>query len=192
MKNNKKGFTIVELVIVIAVIAILAAVLIPTFSNVIEKAKMSNVLQTGKTKFEEIYSLDYADGTIDGKDTTTTNVADQYLVVIEKMLTAPTEPTALSAGATDSQKADYNAAKAIYDADELLYDTYKDKVNAEKTDDTKMVKNQVISITDGKAMYEVNTTDNKVTEFTYTDKDNKYIATYDGATGAWTTAKVTK
>ena len=43
MKNsNKKGFTIVELVIVIAVIAILAAVLIPTFSSLIKKANLSN------------------------------------------------------------------------------------------------------------------------------------------------------
>ena len=40
-RNNKKGFTITELVIVIAVIAILAAVLIPTFSGVIDKAKKS-------------------------------------------------------------------------------------------------------------------------------------------------------
>ena len=39
--TNKKGFTIVELVIVIAVIAILAAVLIPTFSNLIKKANLS-------------------------------------------------------------------------------------------------------------------------------------------------------
>jgi len=38
-KQNNKGFTLVELVIVIAVIAILAAVLIPTFSNVIKKSK---------------------------------------------------------------------------------------------------------------------------------------------------------
>ncbi|MBQ8449120.1 MAG: type II secretion system protein [Clostridia bacterium] len=39
MKNqNKKGFTIVELVIVIAVIAILAAVLIPTFVGLVNKA----------------------------------------------------------------------------------------------------------------------------------------------------------
>ena len=39
MKNtNKKGFTIVELVIVIAVIAILSAVLIPTFGSIIESA----------------------------------------------------------------------------------------------------------------------------------------------------------
>ena len=44
-KSNKKGFTIVELVIVIAVIAILAAVLIPTFSNLIKKANESSDIQ---------------------------------------------------------------------------------------------------------------------------------------------------
>lgn len=36
--NKKRGFTIVELVIVIAVIAILAAVLIPTFSGLVDKS----------------------------------------------------------------------------------------------------------------------------------------------------------
>ena len=41
-KTNKRGFTIVELVIVVAVIAILAAVLIPTFSGIIAKANLSN------------------------------------------------------------------------------------------------------------------------------------------------------
>ena len=44
-KSNRKGFTIVELVIVIAVIAILAAVLIPTFSNLIKKANESSDIQ---------------------------------------------------------------------------------------------------------------------------------------------------
>ena len=39
MKNTKRGFTIVELVIVIAIIAIPAAILIPTFSSVTENAK---------------------------------------------------------------------------------------------------------------------------------------------------------
>ena len=43
--KNRKGFTIVELVIVIAVIAILAAVLIPTFSGVIQKSNASAALQ---------------------------------------------------------------------------------------------------------------------------------------------------
>lgn len=48
MKKSRKGFTIVELVIVIAVIAILAAVLIPTFSGLIRKAKISAAEAEGK------------------------------------------------------------------------------------------------------------------------------------------------
>ena len=47
-KPNKKGFTIVELVIVIAVIAILAAVLIPTFVSVTRKANESNDVQAAR------------------------------------------------------------------------------------------------------------------------------------------------
>ncbi|MBQ7444653.1 MAG: prepilin-type N-terminal cleavage/methylation domain-containing protein [Clostridia bacterium] len=39
--NNKKAFTVVELVIVIAIIAILAAVLIPTFASMVRSANVS-------------------------------------------------------------------------------------------------------------------------------------------------------
>lgn len=52
-KMNKKGFTIVELVIVIAVIAILAAVLIPTFSNVVEKANQSAALESVRNAYTQ-------------------------------------------------------------------------------------------------------------------------------------------
>ena len=47
-RSNKKGFTIVELVIVIAIIAILAAVLIPTFASLIQKANESKDTQLVK------------------------------------------------------------------------------------------------------------------------------------------------
>ena len=47
-RSNKKGFTIVELVIVIAIIAILAAVLIPTFASLIQKANVSKDTQLVK------------------------------------------------------------------------------------------------------------------------------------------------
>ena len=48
LSKKKNAFTITELVIVIAVIAILAAVLIPTFSNVVESANQSAAMQQSK------------------------------------------------------------------------------------------------------------------------------------------------
>ena len=39
MRHNKKAFTIIELVIVIAIVAILAAVLIPTFVTLVHKGQ---------------------------------------------------------------------------------------------------------------------------------------------------------
>lgn len=63
MKNNRKGFTITELVIVIAVIAILAAVLIPTFSSLISKANNSAALQEARNYYTEYTGMwDYTDG----------------------------------------------------------------------------------------------------------------------------------
>ena len=52
-KNNRKGFTIVELVIVIAVIAILATVMVPTFGKVIDKANRSAALQEAKNLYTD-------------------------------------------------------------------------------------------------------------------------------------------
>ena len=76
-KTNKKGFTIVELVIVIAVIAILAAVLIPTFAGVVEKANKSAALQAAKNAYVEdlaAYNGNYS--AVIAKDT----VVDGYTV----------------------------------------------------------------------------------------------------------------
>lgn len=65
-KLNKKGFTIVELVIVIAVIAILAGVLIPTFASVVTKANQSKAMQEAKNEYEA-YLAEYA-STLTGKE----------------------------------------------------------------------------------------------------------------------------
>ena len=63
-KNNKKGFTIVELVIVIAVIAILSAVLIPTFGSIIDQANASAAQQEARNEYTE-YLIDHPTADID-------------------------------------------------------------------------------------------------------------------------------
>ena len=71
MKNTKRGFTIVELVIVIAVIAILAAILIPVFSNVIETANESAL----KAEIKNAYSGFVSEKALDNA---TYNDQDEY------------------------------------------------------------------------------------------------------------------
>lgn len=63
-KFNKKGFTIVELVIVIAVIAILAGVLIPTFSTLVKDAQDSKAMQEAKNVYTTyLTDFNYKEGT---------------------------------------------------------------------------------------------------------------------------------
>ena len=64
-KRFKKAFTLTELVIVIAVIAILAAVLIPTYTSLVRKANISKDTQLAKTMNNLISDEDTMDGVID-------------------------------------------------------------------------------------------------------------------------------
>ena len=83
MRNtNKKGFTIVELVIVVAVIAILAAVLIPTFSGIIRKANIAS-----DTALAKNLNTALAMGSVEGKPETFAEalsiIADNGFIVEE-------------------------------------------------------------------------------------------------------------
>ena len=66
MKLNraKKGFTIVELVIVIGVIGILSAILIPTFINVTKNAEKS-AMKSNCANAYSAYVAEAADGAVD-------------------------------------------------------------------------------------------------------------------------------
>ncbi|MBP3592075.1 MAG: type II secretion system protein [Clostridia bacterium] len=93
-RNNKKGFTIVELVVVIAVIAILAAVLIPTFSGITTRAKETAAKADARAIATQ-YMSDHTDAVeqdtiyvdLDGNTTTkddvykvTNGVAEKYTI----------------------------------------------------------------------------------------------------------------
>ena len=52
-KNNKKGFTLAELLIVVAIIAVLVAVAIPVFTTQLEKSKEATDLANLRTAYAE-------------------------------------------------------------------------------------------------------------------------------------------
>ena len=78
-RSTKKGFTIVELVIVIAIIAILAAVLIPTFASLIQKANTSADIQACR----EMNTFLATNEVTGGKD-----ITDVYAALAEGGMTA--------------------------------------------------------------------------------------------------------
>ncbi len=82
-KTNKKGFTLAELLIVIAIIAVLIAIAIPTFSGALRNAR----LQTDHANIRSAYAMamtanmmggvDY-NGTFEATPTTATSAPTYY------------------------------------------------------------------------------------------------------------------
>lgn len=63
LKENKKGFTLVELIVVLVILAILAALLVPALTGYIDKAKKKSVIaetrqcvMAAQTLIDEVYA----------------------------------------------------------------------------------------------------------------------------------------
>ena len=97
MRKLKKGFTIVELVIVIGVIAILSAILIPTFVNLNGKAQKAK-LQSDLASAFSMYASDAADGYV-GEEETTGYEISLFSAESVKLVKATAKPAAGTAAA---------------------------------------------------------------------------------------------
>lgn len=91
MRNSKKGFTLAELLIVVAIIAVLVAIAIPIFVNQLEKARESTDAANIRDYYAEIATalvtgdLDATHTTLKlsgGKEATYTSGTDSFTVTV--------------------------------------------------------------------------------------------------------------
>lgn len=80
LKKNKKGFTLVEVIVVLVILAILAAILVPTMTGWIRKANEKTIIaeaRTAQIAIQTIVSENY--NTPGAIDTNNHLVVDPYL-----------------------------------------------------------------------------------------------------------------
>ena len=96
-KNTKKGFTLIELVIVIAILAILALILVPTLGNFTKKANISKTESSARSLYTQAVLVKSGGG-----------IESACLTEVNKGLVAP------------------NAATCTYGAGELITVSFTD------------------------------------------------------------------
>lgn len=87
-KNNKKGFTLAELLIVVAIIGVLVAVSIPIFTSQLHKAKDATDLANIRSKFAELQTSAITDGVKDselGNGKTTIKLEDGEQITLNNL-----------------------------------------------------------------------------------------------------------
>lgn len=60
-KNNNKGFTLMEMLIVVAIIAVLVAIAIPVFTNQLEKAREATDMANVRSAYAEVMACAMTD-----------------------------------------------------------------------------------------------------------------------------------
>ena len=97
-KLNKKGFTLAELLVVVAIIGVLVAISIPIFTSQLEKARDAVSVANLRAAYAEAATKVLTEDTLVVEETVTfkgQNSGDNYSgLAAELPFTAPTEPVA--------------------------------------------------------------------------------------------------
>lgn len=163
IKNTKKGFTLVELIVVLAILAVLAGLLVPSLTGYIDKAKkaknLSNArgfLNAAQTVCSELYALD-RQALCNGGD-----AHDSCKVIIPLKNYGVDEPPGPE---FDSDFAKFKRYRETYN----LYSEYLQR------NSTNTQFEVIAAVTDG-----------KVQCIRYKEKDSNYILEWTLDSGKWT------
>lgn len=95
MKRSKRGFTLAELLIVVAIIAVLVAIAIPIFNSQLEKARQAVDMHTARN-IESALVAAINDGTIQIPDAVNNDVTGVWVTVCRDANSWPKDYPALS------------------------------------------------------------------------------------------------
>lgn len=121
-KTNNKGFSLVELIVVIAIMAVLIGVLAPTFTKYVEQARRSTDIQNAE-EIKQAILADIADGTITGSGTTVTVGTGTGNVKPSTMATIPTIQGSINKGGSFTATYDaVNGSCSVFNGSHNLTD----------------------------------------------------------------------